>query len=137
MIGLTHTIDAAHRVVGHEGGQGKCARLHGHTYTFTVELEGEELDETGFVVDFGVVKGLLDRWDHRTLLWERDPLIVSLMGDNFEQQDAGVVRLPFNPTAENLARHVAEAFVQHPHVDRATVVCRETAKTSARWRARA
>ena len=135
VIGLTHTIDAAHRVVGHEGGMGKCARLHGHTYTFDVELEGDALNDVGFVVDFGVIKRTLDAWDHRCLLWERDPLLVQLMNETFEPQEPGIVRLPFNPTAENLARYIAEVFTQHPNVDRARVTCRETAKSSATWEA--
>lgn len=134
-IGLTHTIDAAHRVVGHEGGKGKCARLHGHTYQFDVELDGDTLDATGFVVDFAVIKATLDAWDHRTLLWEEDPLEVTWSSRADECPAIGLVYLPFNPTAENLARHVAETFAAMPGVTRAAVVCRETAKSSARWEA--
>lgn len=142
-IGLRHTIDAAHRVVGHEGGQGKCARLHGHTYTFDVELDADGLDETGFVIDFGVIKRVLDQWDHRTLLWHRDPLVVA---DSYTDNEAdlpeteltphgGVVRLPFNPTAENMARYLAETFAAVDAVTRARVVVRETAKSRAEWTA--
>lgn len=130
VIGLTHTIDAAHRVVGHEGGRGKCARLHGHTYTFDVEVEGFSLQEIGFVVDFGVIKRVLDEWDHRTLLWDEDPLMFNQAGQS--------IRLPFNPTAENLARHVAEriadvAVADGVQIQRVTVVCRETPKSRASY----
>ena len=132
-IGLTHTIDAAHRVVGHEGGKGKCARLHGHTYTFDIELDGW-LDSTGFVVDYGVVKRLLDEWDHRTVLWVNDPLqVVEHPSPHNPGVHQGVVRVDFNPTAENLARNVADRLFALPGVKRARVTCRETAKSFATW----
>jgi 6-pyruvoyltetrahydropterin/6-carboxytetrahydropterin synthase len=143
-IGLTHTLDAAHRVVGHEGGRGKCARLHGHTYTFDVSLGSRVLDGCGFVVDFGRIKDLLNEWDHRTLLWEEDPLEIAAYSDLAGELDVvstqHVVRLPFNPTAENLAQLAAERIcdllpVGAIHRDAyVEVTCRETAKSAATWR---
>lgn len=134
-IGLTHQIDAAHRVVGHEGGRGKCARLHGHTYTFEVKLFGPSLDETGFVADFGAVKALLNEWDHRTLLWSEDPLnVTEHPSPHNPGLHDGVIRLGFNPTAEALARDVALRLLDaFPTVVKAEVICKETAKSSARW----
>lgn len=135
-IEVEHSFDAAHRVVGHEGGKGKCARLHGHTYGVVVTVAGERLDDTGFLVDFAVVKGLIDEWDHRTILWDQDPLrvsdIVARMGTR-ELLDAhvGIVRVPFNPTAENMAQHLALAIVALPGVAYAAVVLSETPKTRA------
>lgn len=132
-IGLTHTIDAAHRVVGHEHGKGKCARLHGHTYGFDVSVAASELEPIGFVVDFAQIKTLLNDWDHRTLLWERDPIAEALEAADF---GSSIVRLPFNPTAENLSRDVAERALElAPSAAWVEVVCRETAKSMARWRA--
>jgi len=46
-------IDFAHHVSGHLG---KCINIHGHTWKFEVSIGAEELDENGFVVDFGVLK---------------------------------------------------------------------------------
>jgi len=46
-------IDFAHHVRGHLG---PCINLHGHTWKFEVEVQAEELDEQGFVLDFGVLK---------------------------------------------------------------------------------
>ncbi|HEY6877366.1 MAG TPA: 6-carboxytetrahydropterin synthase [Polyangiales bacterium] len=46
-------IDFAHHVRGHLG---PCINLHGHTWKFEVEVEAGELDEQGFVIDFGVLK---------------------------------------------------------------------------------
>lgn len=105
MIYLEHTIDAGHRIVGHKG---KCARLHGHTYRFEIwaTLEVDELPPPGFVVDFGDVKDLLNEWDHRMLLWETDPLFAHV--SSLFEEDFGVVRLLFNPTAEHMAMDAAE-----------------------------
>jgi 6-pyruvoyltetrahydropterin/6-carboxytetrahydropterin synthase len=132
-IELTHSLDAAHRVVGHEGGKGKCARLHGHTYTFHVRLRGGALDPTGFVVDYGVVKRELDAWDHRTLLWERDHLTIDNSPEN--ERLYGVIRVEFNPTAENMARFWAERFAALESVEQATVTVQETPKSRATFTA--
>lgn len=146
-ITLTHTTDTGHRIPGHDGGSGKCARLHGHTYSFDVELSSDDLDGTGFVIDFGQIKKLLDEWDHRTLLWEGDPLGLSfhefrgsladgtaagsyLEGDIIEEA-YGLIRVPFVPTAENMAEHLARTFFELPNVKLARVTVRETAKSSA------
>jgi len=105
-----HDICAGHRVHNHES---KCAHLHGHNYRFhfTVEAfnEDEPLDEIGRVLDFSVIKSKLamwleENWDHKFLIWEKDPLSRVLKAAD---QD-GVVIVPFNPTAENIARHFVD-----------------------------
>jgi 6-pyruvoyltetrahydropterin/6-carboxytetrahydropterin synthase len=114
-IEVNQTIDAGHRVVGHEG---KCRFLHGHTYAVKVEIATNHLqEEIGFVIDFGVVKDLIKEWDHRLLLWEEDPVrIHEYTSETYNngahvcrdgEDDYGVVRLPFNPTAENMASYLA------------------------------
>jgi 6-pyruvoyltetrahydropterin/6-carboxytetrahydropterin synthase len=80
-----------------------------------------QLDEVGRVVDFAVLKaelgGWIDReWDHRFLVWEEDGLAHYLdaranrgdepPGSLGETMSASLVRVPFNPTAENMARHL-------------------------------
>lgn len=42
-------IDFSHQLRGHDGA---CVNIHGHTWKFEVGLQAEELDATGFVVDF-------------------------------------------------------------------------------------
>lgn len=102
-----HDISAGHRVVGHEN---KCRYLHGHNYRVHFDCVAEELDEVGRVIDFSVIKSLLcmwleDNWDHKTLLWENDPFYHVLLEAGLEQH---VVLVPFNPTAENMARYLVD-----------------------------
>jgi len=106
-ITRSHEIDAGHRVCGHRG---KCKHLHGHRYRVQFVCEAEQLDQLGMVIDFAVIKERLchwlDRaWDHRLLLWCHDPLIETLR----DADPDGVVSVPFNPTAENMAQHLVEA----------------------------
>jgi 6-pyruvoyltetrahydropterin/6-carboxytetrahydropterin synthase len=97
-----HDFSCGHRVFGHES---KCAHLHGHNYRVTFTCAAENLDNVGRVIDFSDIKTRLcnwleENWDHRFLLWAADPLI-----DNLTAMDPdGVVAVPFNPTAENMAK---------------------------------
>jgi len=67
-------FEAAHDLPGHRG---KCARLHGHSYTLEVTLRGPIKDslhesDSGMVMDFeelsAIVRGsIIERLDHRYL----------------------------------------------------------------------
>jgi 6-pyruvoyltetrahydropterin/6-carboxytetrahydropterin synthase len=147
-----HDISCGHRVFGHEG---KCQHLHGHNYRirFVCEAINEDevaasfvapktypqrdggLDALGRVIDFGVIKSRLcawveDTWDHRMLLWSRDPLLGQL-----KEFDRMVVSVPFNPTAENIARYlvlnVGPELLAGLGVRLVSVTVEETRKCSA------
>lgn len=85
---------------------GRCSRIHGHNARVQIELSAEQLDARGFVVDFDELEATAAKWihatlDHRLLLRDDDPAI-----DLLDHTRDGVVVLPFNPTAENLARMI-------------------------------
>ncbi len=108
-----HDISCGHRVVGHEG---KCRHLHGHNYRVHFTCEADELDNVGRVIDFSDMKSKLcmwleENWDHKMLLWEHDPVANVLTDDKIKTGDGttlddGIVLVPFNPTAENIAQHL-------------------------------
>jgi 6-pyruvoyltetrahydropterin/6-carboxytetrahydropterin synthase len=67
-IRRTFSFDAAHKL---ECYHGKCERLHGHTYSFSLTVEGPQ-DPEGMVMDFVELKRLveesvLSRLDHAYL----------------------------------------------------------------------
>lgn len=66
--------------------KGKCEKVHGHTFQVEVEIAVRELDRTGLGFDFAAVKKVLAAAlpDH------------TLLNEVF----------PFNPSAENIARHL-------------------------------
>lgn len=106
-----HDISCGHRVYGHES---KCAHLHGHNYRFhfnIVQEDATKTDKIGRVLDFSVIKSHLcmwleDNWDHKFLLWEDDPAIDLLI----TADPKGIVAVPFNPTAENMAQYLVDVI---------------------------
>lgn len=64
------SFDSAHFLPFVKEGH-KCGRMHGHTYTLTVYLEGDVDPASGWVLDFTdlkeIVNPLVKSLDHRTL----------------------------------------------------------------------
>lgn len=62
-----------------------CERLHGHNYRVAVTVEGPVDSATGFVVDFAVLKrivqGVIEPLDHRVLLPSANPSLRIREGD--------------------------------------------------------
>lgn len=67
--------------------ESKCENLHGHNWIVTVFCKAENLNSDGMVIDFKHVKNKIHGFlDH----------------GNFNEL------LPFNPTAENIAKWIVE-----------------------------
>ena len=114
-----HEIHCGHRVYQHES---KCRNLHGHSYVFHLKCSSENLDNLGRVIDFSVIKELLCKW----------------LDDNWDHKlDSSVVSIPYNPTAENLARYLVETIgpqlFAHLPITLSEVTLEETSKCSASY----
>ncbi|HZM16946.1 MAG TPA: 6-carboxytetrahydropterin synthase [Candidatus Krumholzibacteria bacterium] len=92
-----------HRLLDYDG---KCSHLHGHNGVVVLTLEAPSLDALGMVADFQVLRSSLGQWldetlDHRMILRQDDPAAPGLLA-----LGEPLRLVPFNPTAENLARFV-------------------------------
>jgi 6-pyruvoyltetrahydropterin/6-carboxytetrahydropterin synthase len=128
-----HDISTGHRVYGHESA---CKKLHGHNYRIHFTIETEQLDSVGRVLDFSVIKSILcmwleNNWDHKFLIYTEDPWSISLK----EIDPEGVVVVPFNPTAENMAEYllsiIGPTLLQNENCKLVKVTIEETRKCSA------
>ncbi len=99
----TLEISAAHKLnLDYES---KCTNLHGHNWKITVYLRSETLNENGMIMDFTHIKReISDLLDHKVI------------------NDV----VPFNPTAENLAKFVVDTLA--PYCYRAEVIESENNK---------
>ena len=114
-ISKRFSFDSAHWLPNVPEGH-KCGRLHGHTYTVELALEGELDPEMGWIVDFGEIKAafkpLEKQLDHHCL-------------NDIEGLE--------NPTAEVMARWIYERL--KPELPQlADVTVQETANTASVYR---
>jgi 6-pyruvoyltetrahydropterin/6-carboxytetrahydropterin synthase len=63
--------------------QSHCHHLHGYALAFELVFEADQLDQNGWVIDFGALKpikqSLVDMFDHAMQVAEDDPLLGSLL----------------------------------------------------------
>jgi len=106
-------FDAAHKMIGYEG---KCSRLHGHTWKVEVFVVGEKLNEIGVLFDFNVIKEKLkeitEKLDHSFL-------------NDFKEIG--------NPTCENIAKYIFENLKNLPNAKLEKVRVWESAKSYAEY----
>jgi len=115
-ISKMFAFEASHVLHGLPEGH-KCGRLpsHGHSYRVEVTLESEELNDVGFVVDYGELKQFGDYIDNE--------IDHHFLNDLFD----------FQTSAENLAKHFYEWCVEKwPQVR--SVRVSETQKTWAEYK---
>jgi 6-pyruvoyltetrahydropterin/6-carboxytetrahydropterin synthase len=101
------TFEAAHRLPNVPEGH-KCARLHGHSYRVIVHVTGPVGEDSGWVMDFGDVKGAF--------------LPLEKQLDHYYLNDVPGLE---NPTSENLALWIWERL-KPSLTDLSAVTVRET-----------
>lgn len=128
-----------HRIPGHEG---SCKCYHGHRYVAEIQVNSEELDELGRVVDFSVIKTAVGSWiernfDHTGILYagDPDPSIPTIIDAN-ERLGKPIYLLNNIPTVENIAAElgrVASELLQPYNIYVASIRVWETPNCSAVW----
>lgn len=110
-IRKTFKFECAHRLVS--SWSKKCQQIHGHSYKLELFLQSDKLNEDGMVIDFGQIKQLfqeeLEIFDHQLVLSEEDPMLHFMP---IEIEIDGVVLVPFNPTAENMAKYFFDKLTE-------------------------
>jgi len=98
-----------HRVPNHDS---KCRNCHGHRYIAEITLKGglveEQNTDEGMVMDFSHIKGIAQTWIDTTLdhgYMGCDMLDGELLAF-LETRGHKVARVPFIPTAENIAKYL-------------------------------
>ena len=139
-ISKVYSIDCAHQLPNHNG---KCARLHGHTYAVSVVVAGKPVTlkgspQAGMVLDYDLldraVKPLMDAMDHRFLAWGTETSILEVLPPD------NIYWVGERTTAENLSLHIARKVINpllnafevvNSKLERLEVGVRETPKTLA------
>ena len=112
-ISKEFSFSASHKLMGLPSTH-PCSNTHGHNYLVKVELQSVNLTAEGFVVDYRKL-GLIKDWIDSTL-------------DHKHLNDV----LKFNPTAENIAKHIFNTFSK-TYSQLSAVEVSETPKTNARY----
>ena len=131
---MAHTLD---------GYDGACREIHGHSYRLFVTVRGvpcadEGSPKCGMVVDFGVLKSIVnrlvvDRLDHSLVIRrsERNSQILGVLNDRFGR----VVEVDYQPTCENMiSDFAARISAELPEgVELTALRLYETATSYAEW----
>lgn len=119
-------IEMAHRLL--TSFTKRCQQLHGHSYKVEVIFSAERLDEDGMVMDFGKVsemaKNMIDQLDHATMLHEKDGL---------NKVIPEAIMVPYNPTAENMARDICIGFLEKLHGSNIIAITVRLHETETGW----
>ena len=129
-------LPTTHRAWKHDG---HCSFIHGYSREYKFTFACTELDERGWVVDFGSLKELkkwlIDHGDHVTLINQDDPELEFITKAHLK----GIIDLKVVPncSCEGMARlalTIADDLIKKQTKGRAwvqSVECRENDKNSA------
>ncbi len=124
-------FDSAHMLSNYEG---KCANLHGHTYTGVVTVEGDIDDTTGMLVDYNDIKQCIDKFDHAIIFSPKH--IRSAAEEALFQwacrYNMRMIELTSKCTAEHIAQWIADdIYSQYSNVNKIIVELHETSGSTA------
>jgi len=113
----TIRFEAAHHLPAHDG---KCARVHGHSWEAELEVRGGALHtygpKAGMLIDYGDIAAAVEP------LWQ----------DYLDHHDLNVTTRLANPTSEELARWLFDN-ISHVLTALEAVTIRETCTSECRY----
>lgn len=139
VISKAFNFEASHVLPRHPG---KCSRLHGHSWVLEVAVLGAIDPTTGFVMDYGELKELVqreivDQVDHQhlgagdILTNQRDYLTPSIIPHNFYPSSENLVVL-FSKILLDRLKSLPRTPGQ-PEIELYTVSLKETCTSEAIW----
>jgi 6-pyruvoyltetrahydropterin/6-carboxytetrahydropterin synthase len=99
-------IDTSHRLLHYEG---RCANLHGHRWKVEIWMEGEPDPDTQLLIDYSMIKKIVDKYDHQIILNRDDPMVSRI--SEFHQ----VITTPGDPTSELMASLIRHDLYTYCH----------------------
>jgi 6-pyruvoyltetrahydropterin/6-carboxytetrahydropterin synthase len=112
------TFDASHRLLHY---QGKCAHLHGHRWKVEVCIEGETGEESGILIDYNMIRTIIERYDHQVILNAADPMVPCIeqfqrvcttLGDPTSELLASIIRDLLETECRRTGRDIQVNFVR-------------------------
>lgn len=88
-VGVWDHFSSAHYLRNY---QGKCEHIHGHNWKVEVVLEGNKLDKSGMLLDFGILKKHLKE-------------IMGILDHKCLNEDVEFFK-ELSPSSENIARFI-------------------------------
>jgi len=130
-------IEMAHRVT--DAYTKDCRGLHGHSYVIEIVIGDKPVASFGgsgkdMVIDFtlikDVVKPIINEMDHALMIYDQDKTLVDLA----PILNKKYLIVPFNPTAENMAKWIYEQIAPlFEHFSLMNVTVHETESSYARY----
>lgn len=93
---IIEEFEAAHRLPDYDG---KCCRLHGHNWKVEVVVRGTELDSSGLLIDFKLLKVHVAE-------------VLATLDHYYLNETPAFLTRP--PTAEHIAKYVFESLAKLP-----------------------
>jgi 6-pyruvoyltetrahydropterin/6-carboxytetrahydropterin synthase len=104
-------FDASHRLLHYEG---KCRNLHGHRWRVEIWIEGETDQTTQILMDYNLIRTVIERFDHQVILNESDPMVDCLT--RFQT----VITTPGDPSSEMIAVRIQEMLCREAPLNKMT-----------------
>jgi len=105
---IKYHFDAAHRLSDYKG---KCHNLHGHRWEVEVIISGTIDQTTGMIIDFGIIKKVIDQFDHITILKDnyKNRILYNILTHDLNSK---CMLIKNEPTVENIVKIIYNTILK-------------------------